>query len=534
MDSSLLARRFDERPSPADFSSKIEPTNVPAVFHDAVKEWRAITRWNPFDGGLDYLEERAGSAVLEAMLSRSGHVFYGDIRSHERVPISFSTFITSCKKFLQTSDARSTSAPPVMSLAASACLEDASSDILGELYVAQVPILNLEDKERCPLRILAEDIQTPIFLQTSTLASINFWMNMAKSRSSTHYDPHHNLLCMVSGCKKVVLWPPSACPILYPMPVYGEASNHSAVSIEKPDLSLHPRAVHYEESSQKIILRPGDVLFIPEGWFHQVDSDDLTIAVNFWWKSDMMSNMVEHMDAYYLRRILNRLVAKEMVSIILRQNQTLHEQTSGSSMEKYQPCSEATEGNHGSDHYKLRDNPKENGKSNGILQQLEPCGLDMVHELVSLVHDAMNSNNLNQAATSKDLIDTTDKNKIVEESSPMFVNDRIANILSTVEPLILRSILLAMVQNFPRTLEALILYMLSPKGAEVLTRKFDEMDQQTNKEAQTEFYRLFYSVFDDQFAAMDVILNGKESFAFQAFKNVLDNYAGVHLGRPNK
>lgn len=40
--------------------------------------------------------------------------------------------------------------------------------------------------------------------------------------------------------------------------------------------------------------------------FHQVDSDDLTIAVNFWWKSFMMSNMSEHMEAYYLRRILSR------------------------------------------------------------------------------------------------------------------------------------------------------------------------------------------------------------------------------------
>ncbi|WVY97985.1 hypothetical protein V8G54_030136 [Vigna mungo] len=38
--------------------------------------------------------------------------------------------------------------------------------------------------------------------------------------------------------------------------------------------------------------------------FHQVDSDDLTIAVNFWWRSNMMSCMLEHMDAYYLRRIL--------------------------------------------------------------------------------------------------------------------------------------------------------------------------------------------------------------------------------------
>lgn len=32
-------------------------------------------------------------------------------------------------------------------------------------------------------------------------------------------------------------------------------------------------------------------------------------------------------------------------------------------------------------------------------------------------------------------------------------------------------------QNFPRTLEALMLHLLSPVGAEVLTRKFDEMDQ---------------------------------------------------------
>lgn len=35
---------------------------------------------------------------------------------------------------------------------------------------------------------------------------------------------------------------------------------------------------------------------------------------------------------------------------------------------------------------------------------------------------------------------------------------------------------------FPRTLEALILHMLSPIAAEVLTQKFDEIDQQTGEE----------------------------------------------------
>lgn len=37
-------------------------------------------------------------------------------------------------------------------------------------------------------------------------------------------------------------------------------------------------------------------------------------------------------------------------------------------------------------------------------------------------------------------------------------------------------------KNFPRTLEALILHLLSPVGAEVLTCKFEEMDQQITEE----------------------------------------------------
>jgi hypothetical protein len=44
-----------------------------------------------------------------------------------------------------------------------------------------------------------------------------------------------------------------------------------------------------------------------------VDSDELTVAVNFWWQSNYMSNMPEHMDSYYLRRITRRLIDREMV-----------------------------------------------------------------------------------------------------------------------------------------------------------------------------------------------------------------------------
>nr|AFK48124.1 unknown [Lotus japonicus] len=55
------------------------------------------------------------------------------------------------------------------------------------------------------------------------------------------------------------------------------------------------------------------------------------------------------------------------------------------------------------------------------------------------------------------------------------------------------------------------------------------MDHQTLEEDRNRFYEVFYSVFDDQSAAMNSILKGKESFNQQAFKNVLDKFVGVNL-----
>lgn len=34
------------------------------------------------------------------------------------------------------------------------------------------------------------------------------------------------------------------------------------------------------------MVGPGESLFIPEGWWHRVESDPGTAAVNIWWLSD--------------------------------------------------------------------------------------------------------------------------------------------------------------------------------------------------------------------------------------------------------
>uniref|UniRef100_A0A8R7TXP3 JmjC domain-containing protein n=1 Tax=Triticum urartu TaxID=4572 RepID=A0A8R7TXP3_TRIUA len=320
VEAGLRAARFSAPPSSEEFAASIEPKNVPAVFRGVLKGSAASPRWDPLHGGLDYLLEKVGPDVaVEAMMSSTGHVFYGDLRSHERVSIPFSTFMHSCKSYLGHLNAASDSSKDKGIGEEPTCSGEMCSaglEISEQLYLAQVSILNTENKERCSLEVLKEDIQEPIFLKGKPFSSINFWMSRAHMRSSTHYDPHHNLLCVVAGCKKVTLWSPSASPFLYPMPVYGEASNHSGVSIEEPDYSSYTRAKYMKEYSERVVLNCGDALFIPEGWYHQVDSDDLTIAINFWWKSRIMTEMLEHMDAYYLRRILRRLVDTEMNKIV--------------------------------------------------------------------------------------------------------------------------------------------------------------------------------------------------------------------------
>lgn len=296
-------RRFREPPSPAEFAS-VEDANVPAIFEGCVRSWPACRLWEPSTGGLERLKHLAGPAAVEVMASTSGSNFYGDIRGHQRVPLQFHSFLDLAHR--STTETVPNLDPEF------AFLENSQH---MRLYLAQAAIFSLESPSPAPLRALMDDIATPSFLP-SPLSAVNLWMSVNGSRSSTHYDPFHNLLCVISGCKQVKLWPPSAAPSLYPLPIFGEASNHSGVDFANPNFTLHPRFRSAMASFQSVTLHSGDALFLPEGWYHQVDSDAVTIAVNLWWPSKISLKLGSHMDAYLLRRLLANLLDSEKDNII--------------------------------------------------------------------------------------------------------------------------------------------------------------------------------------------------------------------------
>ena len=113
------------------------------------------------------------------------------------------------------------------------------------------------------------------------LASVSLWLSGWRgSKSSVHYDAFHNLLVVVAGEKRVLLWSPAETANLYPHQLGSESGNHSSVDVTQPD--RHPRFRAAQGRAIAVTLHAGDALYIPEGFWHQVDSSGSTIAVNYW------------------------------------------------------------------------------------------------------------------------------------------------------------------------------------------------------------------------------------------------------------
>ena len=87
---------------------------------------------------------------------------------------------------------------------------------------------------------LQNEAPVPTCLEGQPLSSTNLWMCARGSRSSLHYDPNDNLLCIVSGSKTVTLFAPGLTPCLYPRPITDESCNHSFVDHAAPDFGAHP------------------------------------------------------------------------------------------------------------------------------------------------------------------------------------------------------------------------------------------------------------------------------------------------------
>lgn len=121
---------------------------------------------------------------------------------------------------------------------------------------------------------------------------LNLWVGVGGHTSCLHYDPMDGLLMQLHGAKKILLFPPHQTYNLYPIPIYKQFRHglklrpvYSQVYPESPDLQAFPRFSETQPHCLEGILHPGEILFLPCGWWHEVTSlgDGVVCSVNRFW-----------------------------------------------------------------------------------------------------------------------------------------------------------------------------------------------------------------------------------------------------------
>lgn len=105
----------------------------------------------------------------------------------------------------------------------------------------------------------------------------NLWISSRGSVAHMHYDAFHNFFVQMYGYKEFILAPPAAHRRLRVFP-----STHPRY--RQTQLLYPPRGT---PGVRRVVLAPGDVLYLPPMWFHRVRSLTRSVSMNVWSDSDV-------------------------------------------------------------------------------------------------------------------------------------------------------------------------------------------------------------------------------------------------------
>ena len=106
-----------------------------------------------------------------------------------------------------------------------------------------------------------------------------FWMGPAGTVTPLHADYDDNIFVQIWGSKRIFLAPPHHDAFLYPVEANALLFG-SPFDPEAPDFDRYPLA--RQAALLKITVEPGDLLYVPAGWYHQVRSLSFSLSSNRW------------------------------------------------------------------------------------------------------------------------------------------------------------------------------------------------------------------------------------------------------------
>lgn len=109
-----------------------------------------------------------------------------------------------------------------------------------------------------------------------------------RSTALAHHDMSNNIACCLVGRRRFTLFPPEQVQNLYPGPLEPTPGGQvlTMADITAPDFERFPRLREALAAGEVADLEPGDVLFYPTMWWHEVEAlDSFNTMVNYWWNT---------------------------------------------------------------------------------------------------------------------------------------------------------------------------------------------------------------------------------------------------------
>ena len=240
----------------ARFRNEVEPAGRPIMMRGLASQWPAVRAGRSPGGTAAYLsglDRGAPCVMLEGPAGIGGRFFYND----DLTGLNFSRSPSTLRDaFARLAAASKEASPPALAVQAAQARDVAPG------FAAENP---------APL--LQGDPDPRLWIGNRVVVA-------------THHDLSRNLAVCVAGRRRFTLFPPEAVGDLYigPLEFSPAGAPVSMVDARAPDLARFPRFAHAMEVAQTAELAPGDAIYIPYMWWHQVESlDDFSVLANYWW-----------------------------------------------------------------------------------------------------------------------------------------------------------------------------------------------------------------------------------------------------------
>ena len=210
--------------------------NRPAKLMGLIDHWSALSRWS-----LDHFAGVAGDAVVEAQVERERDPDYELAKDDHRRLVRFGELIEWLRG------------------------DTPSNDIYLTAYN--------NGTNAAALSVLWDDMAPIALLDEARPRDGFFWLGPRGTLTPWHHDLTNNLLVQVMGRKRVRMAPPWAfARMRNSRHCFSDWSNE-ALPAGHGDSAVPPVL--------ETVIGPGEAIFLPVGWWHQIEALDLSASMSF-------------------------------------------------------------------------------------------------------------------------------------------------------------------------------------------------------------------------------------------------------------